>query len=84
MVKVAPESRKRATITETNTTTVACQSPRPSAARSRSPMRMPTVQPTATSATLRSFGSRWKPNAISRAVEAKSGWWWPSTVSANQ
>jgi len=46
-------------------------------------MRMPSVQPTATSATFRTFGSRLKPSAMSRAVEAKRGWSWPSTVSAN-
>jgi hypothetical protein len=73
VVKMTPLSRKRASSTEMNMTMAACQIPAPSTCTSMSPTAMPSVQPIATSSTLRTRGPLAKPRAISAEVAAKIG-----------
>jgi hypothetical protein len=80
--KMDPLSRKRASRMEINRTAAACQIPEPRKCRSRSPTAMPSVQPMATSMTLRKRGPVAKPSATSDAVAANSGPSWPRSCSA--
>lgn len=75
-------SRNRASITETKTTPTAVRVPGPTAWTTISATRIPNVQPTATSMTLRIRGSLVNPSAMRAATAAKIGAWWPSSCSA--
>ena len=82
MAKIAPLSKNLASMIEAKSTTAACQIPAPAQVRISSPIKMPRVQPIATSNTRRNLGSRENPRAMSEEVAAKIGPLCPSTNSA--
>src|SRR5699024_2330928 len=82
VVKMTPESMKRARIMVTKTTMTPCQYPWPSKACKESPTSMPKVTPMDTSRALRICGSRPKPKEIKADVAAKYGSLCPKMMAA--